>query len=155
MDSKVYALSTELMEGKGEDLFDYIAECLASFVHSRGIQDLVLPLGFTFSFPCRQKGLASGELIKWTKGFTSEGVEGEDVVALLIKAISKRNDVKVDVAALLNDTTGCLMSCAWQNPNCRIGLIIGTGTNACYLEDIDKVLYSFFIWGGGLQCGRL
>ena len=46
---------------------------------------------------------------------------------------------RVDVAAILNDTTGCLMSCAWKNPKCRIGLIIGTGTNACYLEDIDEV----------------
>ena len=34
---------------------------------------------------------------------------------------------------------GCLMSCAWKNPKCRIGLIIGTGTNACYLEEMDKV----------------
>ena len=31
------------------------------------------------------------------------------------------------------------MSCAWKNPKCRIGLIIGTGTNACYLEDLDKI----------------
>lgn len=31
------------------------------------------------------------------------------------------------------------MSCAWKNPKCRIGLIIGTGTNACYLEEMDKV----------------
>jgi hexokinase len=34
----------------------------------------------------------------------------------------------------LIDDLGCLMSCAWKNPKCRIGLIIGTGTNACYLE---------------------
>jgi len=139
MDSEVYALSKELMEGSGESLFDYIAECLAKFVKSRGIQDQVLPLGFTFSFPCRQNGLASGDLIAWTKGFSCAGVEGQDVVALLAKAIDKRQDVKVDVAALLNDTTGCLMSCAWKNPNCRIGLIIGTGTNACYLEECEKV----------------
>ena len=32
------------------------------------------------------------------------------------------------------------MSCAWKNPKCRIGLIIGTGTNACYLEDLEKVI---------------
>jgi len=43
------------------------------------------------------------------------------------------------MAAILNDTTGCLMSCAWKNPKCRIGLIIGTGTNACYLEEMDKI----------------
>jgi len=38
-----------------------------------------------------------------------------------------------------NDTTGCLMSCAWKEQKCRIGLIIGTGTNACYLEDIGSI----------------
>ena len=31
------------------------------------------------------------------------------------------------------------MSCAWRNPKCRIGMILGTGTNACYLEDINRV----------------
>ena len=45
----------------------------------------------------------------------------------------------VQVVAILNDTTGCLMSTAWREPKCRIGLILGTGTNACYLEDIDNV----------------
>lgn len=61
------------------------------------------------------------------------------MVALLQKSLAKRADIKVDVCAILNDTTGCLMSCAWKEPNCRIGLIIGTGINACYLEDLDKV----------------
>lgn len=67
------------------------------------------------------------------------GVEGNDVVECLKKAIDRRGDIRVDVAAILNDTTGCLMSCAWKNPKCRIGLIIGTGTNACYLEDLNNV----------------
>ena len=66
---------------------------------------------------------------------------GKDVVDLLKKAIDARGDVKIEVAAILNDTTGCLLSCAWKNPKCRIGLIIGTGTNACYLEDMDKVIF--------------
>lgn len=71
--------------------------------------------------------------------FNVKTISGEDVVKLLKKAIDGRNDVKIEVAAILNDTTGCLLSCAWKNPKCRIGMIIGTGTNACYLEDMDKV----------------
>ena len=71
--------------------------------------------------------------------FNVKMISGEDVVKLLKKAINGRNDVKIEVAAILNDTTGCLLSCAWKNPKCRIGMIIGTGTNACYLEDMDKV----------------
>jgi len=139
MDSKIFSVSSELMKGPGEDLFNYIADCLAEFTKEKGINHEILPLGFTFSFPCKQMGLDSGELINWTKGFTCSGVEGEDVVKLLKKAIDGRNDVKIEVAAILNDTTGCLLSCAWKNPKCRIGMIIGTGTNACYLEDMDKV----------------
>ena len=30
------------------------------------------------------------------------------------EAIARRGDVKIDVCAVLNDTTGCLMSCAWK-----------------------------------------
>lgn len=132
-------MEQNITRGAGDDLFDYIAECLANFMKEQGIADKVLPLGFTFSFPCQQRGLASGELIKWTKGFTASNVEGHDIVSLLEKAILKRGDINVDVTALLNDTTGCLMSCAWKHPKCRIGLIIGTGTNACYIENVDEV----------------
>ena len=129
MDNEVFAISKEIMEGPGEQLFDHIAACLATFIKSRKLEEQVLPLGFTFSFPVHQKGLDKGELITWTKGFKCEGVEGVDVVSLLKKAIKKRADVTIEVTAILNDTTGCLLSCAWKNPKCRIGLIIGTGTN--------------------------
>jgi len=139
MDSKIYAIPHDIMIGPGDGLFDHIAECLANFVHDRKIQDEVLPLGFTFSFPLRQEGLAKGRLVTWTKGFNCAGVEGEDVVALLQQALERRGDVKIEVCAILNDTTGCLMSCAWRDNRCRIGLILGTGTNACYLEDIKNI----------------
>ena len=54
MDSKIYAIPNAVMRGTGEGLFDHIAECLADFVHDREIGHEVLPLGFTFSFPCYQ-----------------------------------------------------------------------------------------------------
>lgn len=49
-----------------------------------------VPLGFTFSFPCRQHGLARATLTTWTKGFKCEGVEGHDIVTLLHEAINRR-----------------------------------------------------------------
>ena len=60
-----------------------------------------------------------GKLTNWTKGFKCSGVEGEDVVQLLRQALARRGDVNIEVCAILNDTTGCLMSCAWKNPKCR------------------------------------
>lgn len=49
-----------------------------------------LPLGFTFSFPCQQEGLAKARLSKWTKGFRCEGVVGEDICELLHEALKRR-----------------------------------------------------------------
>ena len=49
-----------------------------------------LPLGFTFSFPCSQHGLAHATLTTWTKGFKCEGVVGQDIVQLLHEAIERR-----------------------------------------------------------------
>jgi hexokinase len=51
-----------------------------NILYSREIQNQILPLGFTFSFPCEQEGLAKAKLVKWTKGFSCSGVEGQDVV---------------------------------------------------------------------------
>ena len=50
-----------------------------------------------------------GRLTSWTKGFKCSGVEGRDVVLLLREALERRGDVNIEVCAILNDTTGCLM----------------------------------------------
>lgn len=134
MQSKIYAIPQKIMTGTGEALFDHIAECLSDFMKDNNVYKERLPLGFTFSFPLKQLGLTKGVLEGWTKGFSCSGVVGEDVVQALKDAIARRGDVQIDVCAILNDTTGTLMSCAWKNHNCRIGLIVGTGSNACYVE---------------------
>lgn len=140
MDSKTYEIPEKLLVGPGEDLFDHIAECLAKFMKTIAVKpDENLPLGFTFSFPVIQNGLVKGNLVAWTKGFNCHGVVGRDVVELLREAIDRRGDINVGITALLNDTTGTLMSCGWKNRNCKIGLIVGTGSNACYLEQVKYI----------------
>ncbi|XP_063697248.1 hexokinase type 2-like [Culicoides brevitarsis] len=138
MESQIYSIPQSLMLGSGTQLFDHIAECLAKFIKTHNLSDECLPLGFTFSFPCQQLGLTKGLLVRWTKGFNCEGVVNEDVVQLLQDAIERRGDVKIYLCAILNDTTGTLMSCAWKNHNCKIGLIVGTGSNACYVEKVSN-----------------
>lgn len=139
MKSKIYDISDHLKVGAGAKLFDHIAECLAHFMKELGISTENLSLGFTFSFPLRQIGLSKGLLVLWTKGFDCPDVVGNDVVQYLKDAIARRGDIRVRVYAILNDTTGTLMSCAWKDHDCKIGLIIGTGSNACYVEKIEKV----------------
>ncbi|XP_045769607.1 hexokinase type 2 isoform X3 [Maniola jurtina] len=138
MQSKIYAIPNHIMTGTGLALFDHIAECLANFMKEHGVYEERLALGFTFSFPLKQLGLTKGILQRWTKGFSCSGVVGEDVVQGLKDAIARRGDVQIDICAILNDTTGTLMSCAWKNHNCKIGLIVGTGSNACYVEKTEN-----------------
>ncbi|XP_028895053.1 hexokinase type 2 [Zeugodacus cucurbitae] len=138
MESRIYAIPQHIMIGTGQQLFDHIAECLASFMSEHNVYKERLPLGFTFSFPLQQLGLTKGHLSTWTKGFNCSGVVGEDVVQLLKDAIARRGDVQIEICAILNDTTGTLMSCAWKNHNCKIGLIVGTGSNACYVERVEE-----------------
>lgn len=51
---------------------------------------------------------------------------------------SMLQDTDVDVVALLNDTVGTLMACAFKDNTCQIGVILGTGTNACYMEKLSN-----------------
>ena len=73
-----------------EQLFDHIADCIGKFIRDHDLQGQQLPLGFTFSFPCSQEGLAKARLSKWTKGFRCEGVVGEDICQLLHEALKRR-----------------------------------------------------------------
>ncbi|PIO74563.1 Hexokinase [Teladorsagia circumcincta] len=152
MTGKVYSVPDSIMQGTAEELFDHIALCMARFMEEQGIPfSRKLPLGFTFSFPCQQEGLTSAKLIRWTKGFKVSGCEGMDVCKMLKEACSRRRDIDIDVVALLNDTVGTLMACAFKENTCQlirvlrklnviqIGVIIGTGTNACYMEQIERI----------------
>lgn len=58
-------------------------------------------------------------------------------------------DVKIDVCAILNDTTGTLMSCAWKNRNCRIGLIVGTYTT--FISQLRRILCNKFFYRNKIQ----
>ena len=70
----------------------------------------------------------------------SKKVEGSlDLTKKCYKNLTIISYYRIEVCAILNDTTGCLMSSAWRDDRCRVGLILGTGTNACYLEEIEDI----------------
>ncbi|XP_076288793.1 hexokinase type 2 [Lasioglossum baleicum] len=136
---KKYHISSDLRVGSAIRLFDYLAECVSDFVIAQGLQDVELPLGFTFSFPMIQHSLDIGMLVTWTKTFNCPDAVSKDAVRLLREALDRRGDTKVKVVAILNDTTGTLVQASTLDPDTAIGLILGTGSNACYLERADRV----------------
>uniref|UniRef100_A0A4W5RJ39 hexokinase n=1 Tax=Hucho hucho TaxID=62062 RepID=A0A4W5RJ39_9TELE len=139
MYNKIYAIPLEIMQGTGEELFDHIVQCISDFLDYMGMKNTRLPLGFTFSFPCRQTGIDKGSLVSWTKGFKATDCEGNDVVEMLREAIKRRNEFDLDIVAVVNDTVGTMMTCAYEDPKCEIGLIAGTGSNVCYMEEMRNI----------------
>nr|XP_031538084.1 hexokinase HKDC1 isoform X3 [Vicugna pacos] len=137
--NKIFAIPLEIMQGTGEELFDHIVQCIADFLDYMGLKGAQLPLGFTFSFPCRQASIDKGTLIEWTKGFKATDCEGEDVVDMLREAIKRRNEFDLDIVAVVNDTVGTMMTCGYEDPNCEVGLIAGTGSNMCYMEEMRNI----------------
>uniref|UniRef100_A0AAQ4RSX0 Hexokinase-2 n=1 Tax=Gasterosteus aculeatus aculeatus TaxID=481459 RepID=A0AAQ4RSX0_GASAC len=139
MESQVYETPDDIIHGSGSQLFAHVADCLGDFMEKQKIKDKKIPVGFTFSFPCAQTKLDEAVLVTWTKKFKASGVEGMDVVNLLNKAIQKRGDYEADIMAVVNDTVGTMMTCGFDDQRCEVGIIIGTGTNACYMEELRHI----------------
>jgi hexokinase len=148
-----FALSKRHITGSAEIFFGFIADCVKKFLDKyRFDPEEKVPLGFTFSFPVRQKSASSGELVCWTKGFKVRGVIGNDVVELLEKALAEKGVGNINISALANDTVGTLVAKSYEDKNCDVGVIIGTGTNACYPELIEKIVK---LPGHGSRAGEM
>ncbi|AFZ80789.1 hexokinase 1, putative [Theileria equi strain WA] len=128
------------------ELFDHFATEIGTVIKQSGdplTPEEPLKVGFTFSFPCTMLSRNTAILLDWTKYFetgraTNDQVEGKDVGKLMDEAF-KRNNINANVSIILNDTVGTLLSCAYQKPEdypeCRVGVILGTGFNICYAEN--------------------
>ncbi|XP_004513053.1 hexokinase-1-like [Cicer arietinum] len=143
VESEEVSIPPHLMTGSAHELFDFIATSLAKFVNSEPEEFHPPPgrkreLGFTFSFPIRQTSISSGTLIKWSKGFNIQDVVGEDVVGELTKSLEKIG-LDMRVAALINDTVGTVAKARFSNQDVVAGVILGTGTNAAYLEHTNAI----------------
>ncbi|KAJ3110244.1 hexokinase A [Physocladia obscura] len=160
-----FQISENVKTGSGSALFDFIAECVRSFFQTHHALDAHdwnskrWQLGFTFSFPVDQISIKAeienfdekesanlstdtsfiqGTLITWTKGFTATNVIDRDSIRLLEDAFERMN-LNIEVTALVNDTTGTLISHAYQNPDTYAGVILGTGSNCAYVEKFSNI----------------
>lgn len=133
-----FEVPEDIKKGDAEALFGFLADAIATFLATRCGGNPTGKLGFTFSFPIEQTSLNSGTLVVWNKDFAASGVIGEDVVALLQKQLRSRG-ISLEVRALVNDTVGTMEAAAYRHPNTALGVILGTGTNAAYIEKAEKV----------------
>jgi len=93
VDQESFRLPDDIKTGQAEQLWDYVADSLRTFIDQRGLKgdaDDPLLLGFTFSYPAHQEFVDHGVLQTWTKGFDIDGVEGKDVSQQLREAMERR-----------------------------------------------------------------
>ena len=133
-----FTIPREIKQGSSEGLFGFLADSVATFLATQCGGNPSGALGFTFSFPTVQDSLNSGRLIVWNKEFSAEGVVGKDVVALLNEQFASRG-IALEVKALANDTVGTMEAAAYSYPSASMGVILGTGTNAAYVEKTANV----------------
>ncbi|ESW32663.1 hypothetical protein PHAVU_001G007000 [Phaseolus vulgaris] len=137
------SIPQHLMSSTSQELFDFIASGVAKFASKEDARFHISPgrkreIGFAFSFPVKQTSIDSGILIKWTKGFAVSGTAGRDVVACLNEAM-ERQGIDMRVSALVNDAVGTLAGAEYWDNDVVAAVILGTGTNACYVEQISVI----------------
>lgn len=137
---KKVSIPNEMFSRESRVLFDFVASSIESFfIENRIERTCKFDLGFTFSFPVNQLSVNSGKLICWTKGFAITDGAGEDVVELISNSLKGVGFENIKVVALLNDTVGTLVEESYANASCDMGVILGTGSNACYLEKTRRI----------------
>ncbi|KAH0487891.1 MAG: uncharacterized protein KVP18_002170 [Porospora cf. gigantea A] len=126
-------------------LFDGITERVIRLrEEQKDPKDRFIPVGMTFSFGIKQLRLDSAVLLGWSKEFetgmnSTDPVIGQDVCRLLTEAF-RRNGTNCATVASLNDTTGTMLAACYEKPRkappCMMGMILGTGFNICYVDDM-------------------
>lgn len=135
-----FRLQNKDITGTGRQLFNFIAENIREFMQVNKIEfGKKRDMGFTFSFPVKQSNINNGILLCWNKGFFASNVVGKDVVKLMNEALKRKKIGNIKITALINDTVGTLAAKRYSDSNCDLGVIFGTGTNACYPEKIAKI----------------
>ncbi|XP_070201739.1 hexokinase type 2-like isoform X2 [Littorina saxatilis] len=151
--SERYSIPQNIRRSTDKELFEFIADRIKTFVQTHKVSDGKLPLAVIVAFPSKHESLHKACLTKWTKEFYIKGVVGKDLHALLQDALQairigsemvlpgRRFDPlgKVEIVAVANDTVSTLVSVALRDSDCKICLMVDSGLNACYVEDVKHV----------------
>lgn len=136
---KRYTLSRKHTTGTGVDFFNALAEFTYDFLQQHKLLEKSFSVGFTFSFPMALQAINKALLVRWTKGFTASGVEGNDVVKQLNEAFQRKKLHSIKIMCICNDGTALQTARAYLDGHCSAALIVGTGTVIMYTEKVGNI----------------
>lgn len=127
---KMPAVDREL---SNKEFFETLAGYLADYKAISGC------IGFCFSYAVEMFPNKDGKLIGWSKEVKAPEVVGQMIGANLLEALGTPDREIV----ILNDTVATLLAgkaaTAGKEYDTYIGFILGTGTNACYIESNKNI----------------
>lgn len=134
-----YNIPKHLFTEEGSKLYDFIAISIEHFLKNKQANKRHYDLGFTFSFPMHLEAIDVAIHTSWTKSFSCPGVIGKNVRELLSDAIQRKTNLDISVTCVTNDCIATLVYGSYFDRSCAIGLIMGTGNNACYIEKTSNI----------------
>ena len=76
-------------------------------------------------------------MIRWTKTIDAKGAFSKSLRDLLVQALQKVG-INQELNVLCNDSTACLYTGLAEDPNSRLGVILGTGFNIAVMSPSDS-----------------
>ncbi|KAG5929053.1 hypothetical protein E4U42_007278 [Claviceps africana] len=128
-----YRINNDVKGLQGTQFFGWMAEKVKETLAESGgcanSPEKPLPIACAWSFPIEQTSMRGGKLLPMGKAFLADrGLVGEDL-GEIVKQACKDQGLHVELRAVLNDSSACLLSRAYSHTNTRFGLILGTGVN--------------------------
>ncbi|CAK7564599.1 MAG: N-acetylglucosamine kinase 1 [Sporothrix epigloea] len=139
-------ITPELKKLEGMEFFDWMAARILDIVSKVDNSSYTgpLPMGLAWSFPIKQTSLRGGILQGMGKGFrAADALLGQDLGDIIQTACIGRG-LRVEVAAIVNDSAAALLSQAYIHNATRFGLVLGTGVNIAVHLPVRTVGYDKF-----------
>lgn len=132
-----HPVSAEIKCLSGKGFFRWLASKIGDAIN-HAIEHKWIPAdysdlvtGLSWSFPFRQHSVERGFIAAMGKGYTvTDEILGWDLKESFETAAQELG-ARIRVTAVVNDTAASLMAHAYASPQTRMGLILGTGINAC------------------------
>jgi hexokinase len=132
-DFQSYAMPGSKGEITQAEFFTTIVRYLAPIINRSN------KIGFCFSYPMEILPDKDGKLIRLSKEVRVKDLEGKVIGVQLLQALKAGGFAGEKRVVMLNDTVATLLGGKAAFPDRRfdsfIGLILGTGTNTCYIEE--------------------
>ena len=134
----------KLKSTSARDLFDFMASAVAKFFQPMDIGGEQLCLVFSFALESENDGVT--RMRRWAKDWATSGVEGANLTELMDLAL-KRQKLPLRVSRVMNNCISSVFALGAirtsSGPNVAdAAVVVGTGTNACYVDRSGKSVFS-------------